>query len=292
MGPVRIGADPLVVEVLPELGARLHRLRVFGHDLLRAPEAIETYRDDPMMWGGYVMAPWCNRIEPTPVEVAGRTIVLGSNFVDGTAIHGQVYLRPWQTEAPGTFSVQGGGHGWPWRYEVREQVTVVDMAVRVELEVVNLDDAPMPAGIGIHPWFLGPLEVAIRGDVVYAPNGDTPALPVPVGGDTDLRRLGPMAEGVDATWGELVAEGRGTGSQAPVELRWPSSGIRAEMRVDAPTIFIVAANPPGAGAIAVEPETHAPQALRRLLRGEPGPLTMLAPGERLTLVMELAFERD
>jgi aldose 1-epimerase len=281
-----------MVEVLPELGARLHRLQAFGHDVLRAADAMETYRDDPMMWGGYVMAPWCNRIEPTPVEVAGRTIALGSNFVDGTAIHGQVYLRPWQTEAPGTFLVRGGGDGWPWRYEVRERVRVIGAALRVELEVANLDDGPMPAGIGIHPWFLGPAEVAIRGDMVFAPNSDTPALPVPVTGDTDRRRLGPMAEGVDATWGDLVADGRGSGRQAPVELRWPTSGIRAEMRVEAASIFIVAANPPGAGAIAVEPETHAPQALRRLLRGEPGGLSMLAPGERLMLAMELVFERD
>ncbi len=86
--------------------------------------------------------------------------------------------------------------------------------------------------------------------------------------------------------------GRGSGALAPVELRWPAWGIRAEMRVEAPTIFIVAADPPGAGAVAVEPETHAPQALRRLLRGEPGALMMLAPDERLALVMELAFERE
>jgi hypothetical protein len=56
--------------------------------------------------------------------------------------------------------------------------------------------------------------------------------------------------------------------------------------------FIVAASPGEIDAVAVEPETHAPQGLRRLLRGEPDALTMLAPGERLELVMELAFKRS
>jgi galactose mutarotase-like enzyme len=63
------------------------------------------------------------------------------------------------------------------------------------------------------------------------------------------------------------------------------------MRVVAPTIFIVAARLPGIGAIAVEPETHAPEGIRRLLRGEPGGMSLLAPGETLELTMELAFER-
>lgn len=292
MDQVRIGREHVEVVVLPEAGARLHRIRAFGHDVLRAPGDPSHHRDDPFMWGGYVMAPWCNRIEADPVEVAGRTISLGSNFVDGTAIHGQVYLRPWQVDGPGSFVIRGGGDGWPWRYEVRERVELAGTAIRVELEVTNLDTEPMPAGIGLHPWFLGPLEVAIRGDVVYAPNGDTPALPVPVAGPTDLRRLGEMAEGVDATWGQLVEGGRGSGARAPVELRWPGLGIDAEMRVEAPAIFIVAANPPGAGAIAVEPETHAPQALRRLRKGEPGGLTMLDPGATLRLAMTLAFTRE
>ena len=122
---VRIGGEPLEVVVLPGLGARLHRLRAFGHELLLSPDDPATYRRDPFMWGAYVMAPWCNRLEPSPVEVDGRTVALGVNFVDGTAIHGQVSLRPWAIEAPGSFVVVGGGDGWPWRYEVRQQVSVV-----------------------------------------------------------------------------------------------------------------------------------------------------------------------
>jgi len=149
----------------------------------------------------------------------------------------------------------------------------------------------MPAGIGVHPWFLGPPHVAIRGDVVFDPNTETPALPMPVTGPTDLRRLGEMAEGVDATWGDLVAGGRGIGALAPVELSWPDFDLRAEMRVQAPAVFIVAAHPPGAGVIAVEPETHAPEGIRRLRSGDPGAMAMLAPGDRLELSMELLFER-
>ena len=48
---VRIGGERLEVVVLPGLGARLHRLRAFGHDLLLSPDDLATYERDPFMWG-------------------------------------------------------------------------------------------------------------------------------------------------------------------------------------------------------------------------------------------------
>ena len=45
-------ADRLIeVELLPDVGARMHRLRVFGHDLLRTPDDASAYVRDPFRWG-------------------------------------------------------------------------------------------------------------------------------------------------------------------------------------------------------------------------------------------------
>ncbi|HEY3162879.1 MAG TPA: hypothetical protein VGJ71_00890, partial [Candidatus Limnocylindrales bacterium] len=44
-------------------------------------------------------------------------------------------------------------------------------------------------------------------------------------------------------------------------------------------------------AVAVEPQTHAPDGIRRLLKGEPGALSLIRPGETLPLTMRLSFER-
>ena len=231
------------------------------------------------------MAPWCNRIEAGPVLLGRRRIALGSNFPDGTAIHGQVYARPWETQRDGTLLVRGGGDGWPWPYEVSLRIEVVDRSVRLELSLVNRAEDPMPAGLGIHPWFRRPVLVAIRGHAVYPSNTapEPPAEPEPVHGRFDLREVGVMSPDLDATWADLA--------EPPVELRWPDVAVRATMRFSAPTRYVVAASPGDVDAIAVEPETHAPQGLRRLLDGRPGGLTMLAPGQRLVLGVELAFER-
>jgi aldose 1-epimerase len=271
------------IEVLPEIGARLHRVRAFGHELLRTPDDPDAHRTDGFFWGAYVMAPWCNRVETGPVQVGARRIDLPSNFFDGSAIHGQVYDRAWVDLGDGRFAVRGGEDGWPWPYEVQARYTVAEASVRVDLALTNLGTDPMPAGIGIHPWFRRPALVAIHGDAVYPANVATEPQPEPVAGAFDLREVGPMADGLDATWTGLT--------EPAVEVRWPDAGVGMTMHTTSPSTHIVAASPADLGAVAIEPETHAPQGIRRLLRGEPGGLAMLEPRAALQLTTTLAFAR-
>jgi aldose 1-epimerase len=280
---LRFAHGPIEVVVLPQVGARLHQIRVDGHDLLRTPADLDLHRSDPFFWGGYVMAPWGGRIEAAPTVVAGRLIDLSPNFVDGTAIHGQVYDRPWRLDDDGWLRCDGGGDGWPWPYSVAMRVTVSEPSVGVHLRLVNRADGPMPAGLGLHPWFRRPLEVRLDAADVIVSNTDPASLPEPVHGAHDLRTLTAIPDGLDATWATL--------GDPPVTLRWPATGIEATMRIGAPASFVVAASPGHLDAVAIEPQTHAAQAIRRLLRGEPGALALLEPGGTLELRMDLAFRR-
>jgi aldose 1-epimerase len=281
---VRLAGDDIEVVVLPEVGARLHRLRAFGHDLLRTPDDPETHRREPFDWGGYVMAPWCNRVAAEPTEVGGKLVTLAPNIADGSAIHGQVFAVPWRVLGDGLFGVEGGGSGWPWPYQVAFGVGIADDVLRIDLQLTNRARTPMPGGIGIHPWFVRPLEVAIHGDLVYPDNLASAPTPQPVAGATDLRTMGDFPVGLDAAWTDLA--------EPPVELRWPVFGVAAKMRLSGPTPHIVAARLPDRDAVAIEPQTHAPQGLRRLLRGEPGALALLKPNETLRLTIDVAFRRE
>lgn len=283
MRELRLVDGPLEVVVLPELGARLHRLRAFGQDVLRTPADPATHAGDPFFWGSYVMAPWANRIDAGAVAVGSREVALGSNFPDGSAIHGQVYLRPWDVLEDGGLRIRAGGDGWPWVYEVTQQIELSDGAVRIELALTNLADDPMPAGIGIHPWFRRSLLLAIRAEAVFPSNTTSRPRPEPVHGSFDLREVGVMADDLDATWSDLA--------DPPVELQWPDRQVRAVLRTTGSPTYVVAASPASIDAIAVEAQTHAPQGLRRMLNGEPGGLHQLEPGGTLRLAVELAFDR-
>jgi hypothetical protein len=52
----------------------------------------------------------------------------------------------------------------------------------------------------------------------------------------------------------------------------------------------VAASPTEIDAVAVEPQTHAPAGIRRLVNREPGALTLLDPGATLAMTVRIAFD--
>lgn len=279
-----IADGPIEVELLPDVGARIHRLRVFGHDLLRTPDDPSAHLRDPFRWGAYVMAPWCNRIPAAPMRIDGQLVNVASNFADGTAIHGQVYAKPWQVRPDGTLWAHGGGDGWPWRYESTLRFSLIGAVLQVEQSLTNLAAAPMPAGLGLHPWFRRPLEVRIDAAQVLPSNTDPAAKLAPVSGSLDLRAMRPMPDDLDAAWLDL--------GDPAVELRWPALGLTASLRARSEAgICIVAASPRALDAVAVEPQTHLPQGLRRLLDGEPAGLLPLAPRATMRLTTGLAFAR-
>ncbi|MEO6578403.1 MAG: hypothetical protein ABIO99_05845, partial [Candidatus Limnocylindria bacterium] len=105
MREVRVESDALEVVLLPDVGARLHRLLAFGVDLLRTPPDPARHVADPFFWGGYILAPWGNRLEAGPTDVADQAVNLEPNFDDGSAIHGQVYARPWEVVGDGRLRV-------------------------------------------------------------------------------------------------------------------------------------------------------------------------------------------
>jgi aldose 1-epimerase len=280
---VALDADSMEIEILPAVGARLHRLRVDGHDLLRTPPDVQRHVDDPYFWGSYPMAPWCNRIAAgRTAGVAGRTLDLPVSFPDGTAIHGQVSRVPWERVDDRSFRIQAGGDGWPWRYEALQRFEPGADALRLTLALTNLDDGPMPAGIGIHPWWRRPVRVGINAAAAYPSNLSTPPEPSPVAGDLDRHRVAEMPDGLDATWTDV--------GSPPVTLEWATRGIRATLTTDPVVDHIVAASPADIDAVAIEPQTHAPDAVRRLLNRERGRLALLPPGETMMLAIRLGFE--
>jgi galactose mutarotase-like enzyme len=119
---------------------------------------------------------------------------------------------------------------------------------------------------------------------VYSPNTGAPASSEPVAGAHDLREIGEMVDGTHATWP--------INADPAVRLWWPEARLGATMRSDAATLHIAAALPSDVGALAVEPQTHSPQGLRRLLNGEPGAMAWLEPGASLSQTIEMTFTQQ
>ena len=98
----------------------------------------------------------------------------------------------------------------------------------------------------------------------------------------DRRALAEMPNGLDATWTDVESPA--------VTLEWPGAGIRATLDTEPAVDHIVAASPAGVDAVAIEPQTHAPDGIRRLLLGERGAIDLLPPGQTMSLRIRLAFD--
>jgi aldose 1-epimerase len=230
------------------------------------------------------MLPWCGRVASGLMRVDGELVDLPANQAEGWAIHGQAYDAPWEVVGASTLRFAGGGQGWPWSYEAGMSFSLEGSALTVDMSLTNTSEEPMPAGIGLHPWFAGPPELRLPADLAYDDNTLSSPLPAPVTGAYDLRKLRELAVGLDSTWTGLT--------RRRAELSWPEQGLSCELSaVSSDNLVFVAAHLAQVDAIALEPQTHAPQGLRRLMNDEPDPMIRLAPGATLRLTITLAFAR-
>lgn len=280
--------DDVRAEVLPPVGARLHRVTAFGHEVLRAAPALDAHRRDPFLWGAFPMVPWCNRVPGGRIVFGDEVVDVATNHVDAgrrSAIHGLAADRPWHVAGEGAFAFAGGDE-LPWPWSVRQDVAVEGAVLRWAMTVRNEGDRPMPAGAGLHPWFTsaGGLSVRLAADLVYPRVGMIPSSdPRPVAGPTDLRAGGPPPWGLDDVF-------TGLGTPA-AELVWREHDLRAELEVGGAVTHITVAAFPAMGAVAVEPQSHATDGHRRLRDGEPGAVDVVAPGEELRVTATLRFSR-
>src|SRR3954463_2410896 len=164
-----LASDVLDVELVPAVGGRCHRVRAFDHDLLRRPPDVAVLDDDPFFWGWYPLVPWTNRVPGGRLRWRGRIIQLTPNYPDGSALHGHAYAAPWDVVDEGAYEFRYSGGDFPWPYVARQRWSVDGPTLAQELSITNAGTDDMPAGLGIHPWWVaaGGLEVHVPSHAAY-----------------------------------------------------------------------------------------------------------------------------
>jgi aldose 1-epimerase len=140
----------------PELGGSLLSLSVNGKDLLRptGPEAR-----DVLQAACFPLVPFANRIAEGRMRFRGREIVLPPDpAARPHAHHGHGWRRPWRvvekTDVLATLEYRHVPDEWPWAYVATQSIALVDGGAQIELSVTNRSDEHMPAGLGLHPYFV------------------------------------------------------------------------------------------------------------------------------------------
>jgi aldose 1-epimerase len=261
------------VDLYPGQGGRLGQITLGDRQLLRGPEHSAL---GWAWWGSYPMLPWVNRIPGGVARFRGETITVPVNWPDGTAIHGLVAERPWQVENADGHTAALTIEAELDRYQVRSRQTfALDAdALDLEIEVVNLAAWPVPAGVGIHPWFVA-APVRVPADLVWPGDGPMPdGLPRSVRPDEDLRQAVSAAP-MDRCFTGL------TGSNADI------GDLTLSWRGPITQVVVYSGQP---GFVCIEPQTMATDGFRLAEEGVEGTgVIVLEPGASLTVGYRLSW---
>lgn len=269
----------------PELGAAITRLTWKGRDILR-PTPNDAA--NPLETASFPLVPYANRIARGRFEFDGRTVTVPpTSGFEPHALHGIGWLRPWtvahsdQTSLDLTFAAEADD-GWPWAWTAAHGLRLDAHGLEMTLLITNDDGTPMPAGLGLHPYFATDdrTTLTLPAAQVWVTEDDIHHSLEGVGAVQDWRQGAALADApfVDNAYA-------GWSGKARLDHRDHRVTITAS-----PNAYWVQVYAPGAGGfVCVEPVTHRPDA-HNAPEDEDGGLVVLASGQTLSMSTRITAE--
>jgi aldose 1-epimerase len=245
-------------------------------------------------YGAPVLFPFPNRLREGRARFGGREIQIALPAGRPWAIHGLVRSAAWTVERPSAaddeaiarFSIESDAATlaqFPFAYYHALTYRLRGTTLRLEVEVRNTGDAPMPIGFGWHPYFRLPLPpgTSREGAVIDVPAAsqwrlDANLLPTgeiaPVPADRDFREPRPLG----ATYLDDVytnVEQRAGASACTVSAGGATLTVAAGASFREWVVFA----PPSRPTICFEPYTCPTDALNLTARGLDVGLIVLPP---------------
>jgi aldose 1-epimerase len=280
----KIGSGDYEVGLAPEEGGGVTYLRFRGADVLRP--AVQQ-RSGPLELSSFPLVPYANRIAHGRFTWSERSVALAPNFGDHPhPLHGAGWLTPWHlTHAKLDLAVLEIDHEadeWPWAYAARQTIRADAQGVTFELELENLGQAPMPAGLGFHPYFPDRAHARLRADLdrVWLTSEDAlPTRPAPADHFGDWAGNAPLKS-------QALIDHCHTSWSGQADIALPDRGLEVHMTASPNLNCLHIYSPPGEDYFCVEPVSHRPDALNAPTPLDEG-VVALGPGERLNATMRL-----
>jgi aldose 1-epimerase len=286
----RLMSGDLAVELCPNLGGSFVSFRWTRDgktiDLLRPVTPEDYNRTDPFGFGCFPMVPYCNRIARGALKWPGGETTLPLNRPGfNHPIHGEGWRHGWTVDTATAKAatvrlayVHAADAHWPFDFAAAQTFALDSEGVSVEVAVENRSRRPMPAGLGLHPYFPWRRGTTLKTAASQVWLSDAEVIPtdlVPIPDRWDFSKARPV-EGAGMDNGV-------TGWSGQAEIRRPDVG--AGLRLIASDIFRFAVifTPTERGFFCVEPTTHVINGFAMAADGKPDTgVVILDPDRRLT----------
>ena len=287
MDLITLRAGDAAVELAPEAGGSVTRYWIargpVTREWLRPTPAGALRAGHPYLAAAFPLVPYSNRIRAGRFTFRGRSVVEPLNRPpERHAIHGHGWQARWQpaevTAATARLEYRHPAGAWPWAYRATQRFTLTPSGLTVELSLSNQSAAPMPAGLGWHPYFPRTPRVTITADVRAMWLTDEEKMPT----ERVAPPAAPFGRGRDNCF---------VGWSRWVTIDWPELGARLVMRATPPLDYLVVFTPARRPFFCVEPVSHMTDAfnLAEAGRSDTGTL-VLEPGETLRTAVVLTPE--
>ena len=255
-------AGRLAVDLAPDAGGSIARFALDGiGDLLRpasdAALASGTGKDTAC----YPLVPFSNRIANGRLAFGGEIFHLEPNWPGVRhPMHGDGWAHAWDVVRQDRTSAElvylqeagAGAAGWPFRYRARQTFALDEVSLTIGISIENLEDREVPAGLGLHPFFVreADTELACRlGGVWHTDAEILPVQHVPVPREWDFSH-------------SRSVEGMGLdhcfdGWDGDATVTWPSRGLRLTLSATGAFRHLVIYVPGGQRYFCAEPVSHA-----------------------------------
>jgi aldose 1-epimerase len=250
----------LGLDLAPQAGGSIARFTIDDtFDLLRPtpPQAVASGRGNESSC--YPLVPFSGRIANGRFAFDGTEIALEPNWPGVRhPMHGDGWARPWTVTRSDDRSADiayehGGREGWPFRYCARQTYRLDGDALVIGMSIENREDRPVPAGLGLHPFFARAAGTELACRTQYAWLTDAEVLPlerIAVPPEWDFS----TARQVD----KLAVDNGFEGWDGRATVVWPHAGLRLEMTATPPFRNVVIYIPPDRRYFCVEPVSHVP----------------------------------
>ncbi|NJK45602.1 MAG: aldose 1-epimerase [Pleurocapsa sp. SU_196_0] len=289
------------LRILPTLGASPialeYRVGDAWHAVMRPTPAAALTGDSSSPFSSYTLAPYSNRIRDGKFSFQEREYTVRANTPKGEFIHGDVRNRAFQIKRPSASSLECAfdsrdvrDANFPFPYTLLVTYALEGDALLTTLTLENVGDAPMPAGFGLHPYFVRH----------FAGSTTDPTLTFDATGyyvtdEKTIPRDGarPLSPALDFSRGKSAYEQPldtvFNGWNGAATLRWETHRLILHAS-DVFTHFVAFNGAPDA-TIALEPITHATDGFNLMARGvsDTG-VRVLEAGERLRGTVTIRLE--
>jgi len=251
----------LGVELAPVSGGAVARFTVDGVDVLRPMAGADIASGKGNNAALYPLVPFSNRIRDGRLVFEGEQFQLVRNWPGvGHPMHGDGWAHAWElvrsdgVSAGITYLHEGAAEtgGWPFRYRARQSYRLDDDRLTIRISLENLEDRPVPAGIGLHPFFVRDADTQLTCRTRAVWRTDAEVLPVErtaVPADWDFsagRRVN-----------SVTLDNCFDGWDGRAAIVWPRHRLRLDVEATVPFRHLVIYVPPGQSFFCVEPVSHA-----------------------------------